>query len=179
MMLTRIIPLPQSFSPLTRVQININTTSNRENEMTSFFFLSVLMFCFTYAQCYDFTNIPNPAMTQQPLGASPTNPSATELNSIYYNISSLGLPDPFAHYSTRVSYDSRVDIADPHNNQKGSVLSVLNGTVFPLGSVGSISAIGWDGGFNQTDAERRRSNSSENASSSESASNAKGALSGE
>lgn len=69
---------------------------------------------------------------------------------IRYNVSYLGLKDPFARYSTRLSYDYSIDISEPHDNRRGSMLSLLNGTVFPFGSVGAMMALGWSGGTNDS-----------------------------
>ncbi|PWN38424.1 uncharacterized protein FA14DRAFT_177699 [Meira miltonrushii] len=70
--------------------------------------------------------------------------------SIKYNVSHLGLLDPFAKHSTKLSYDYKIEVGEPHNNGKGSIVSLLNGTIFPLGSVGAMSALGWRGGTNET-----------------------------
>ena len=103
---------------------------------------------------YDFTNIPKSvSYDAQHAFGKPTEArnGTTGLDSVLYNVSSLGLPDPFAHYSTHLTYDSKVEIGDPHNNQKGSILTLLNGTIYPMGSVGAIGAIGWEGDSNDTD----------------------------
>lgn len=135
------------------------------------FFFVALASIPTSVTSFDFTNIPLPSAHHQPgqqqtysslSQNSNTTSSSTRIpptpeqqqqqrDSVLYNVSSLGLEDPFAKYSTHLTYDSKVEIGDPHNNQKGSILSILNGTIYPLGSVGSIGAIGWEGDSNDTD----------------------------
>lgn len=105
----------------------------------SYTLAAVLILATSYTTCFDFTNIPNGSSTNH------------NRDSVLYNVSSLGLFDPFANFSTHLTYDSKVEIGDPHNNQKGSVLTLLNGTIYPLGSVGAIGAIGWEGDSNDTD----------------------------
>lgn len=89
-----------------------------------------------------------------------------EEESIKYNVSHLGLLDPFAKHSTKLSYDYTIDIGEPHNNGKGSIVSLLNGTIFPLGSVGAMSALGWRGGTNETPKRTQESNATSSSLSS-------------
>lgn len=141
-------------------------------------FISLILFSIalashpTFVRSFDFTNIPTPSAhqpgQQQTFPSNSQNSDATttttipppttnQKDSVLYNVSSLGLPDPFANYSTHLTYDSKVEIGDPHNNQKGSILSILNGTIYPLGSVGSIGAIGWEGNLNDTEVKMEES----------------------
>jgi len=119
--------------------------------------VSILSFIFTasipFVISYDFTNIPSSEVSHNAQQLS------SSLDSILYSVSSLGLPDPFSHYSTHLTYDSKVEIGDPHNNQKGSILTVLNGTIYPLGSVGGIGGMGWEGNSNDTDINQGESSS--------------------
>lgn len=94
-----------------------------------------------------------------------------EEESIKYNVSHLGLLDPFAKHSTKLSYDYKIEVGEPHNNGKGSIVSLLNGTIFPLGSVGAMSALGWRGGTNET-RQQHESTSNSTFSSSNSSSTA-------
>jgi hypothetical protein len=114
--------------------------------------LAAALFAAHISSCFDFTNIPLSSPSSIPSTSQPQILHHDDTrDSVLYNVSSLGLFDPFANYSTHLTYDSKVEIGDPHNNQKGSVLTLLNGTIYPLGSVGAIGAIGWEGDSNDTD----------------------------
>lgn len=93
-----------------------------------------------------------------------------EEESVKYNVSHLGLLDPFAKHSTKLSYDYKIEVGEPHNNGKGSIVSLLNGTIFPLGSVGAMSALGWRGGTNETHKQRDHGSNNSTSTSSNSSS---------
>jgi hypothetical protein len=150
----------------------------------SLFFILFAAACIPLIAAYDFTNIP-PSLdhnAQRPLDSKDvsfsSSSSTTTADSVLYNVSSLGLPDPFSQYSTRITHDSKVEIGDPHNNQKGSILTLLNGTVYPLGSVGGIGAMGWEGGLNDTDLVKEGKGSDDLLKKSKNSSSGGGGISG-
>lgn len=87
--------------------------------------------------------------------AEPMLDEKNEEEAVKYNVSSLGLKDPFARYATKLSYDYSIDVGEAHNNGRGSILTLLNGTIYAMGSVGAMAAVGWNGGSNET---RQRAN---------------------
>lgn len=72
-------------------------------------------------------------------------------HAILYNISSLGQTPRNVDEPTKVHYEQKIDIKEPTDNRRGSVLTLMNGNIHSIGNVGGVSALGWSGTrYNET-----------------------------